>query len=117
MGAIEWQGNLLATAGAWCDIGDLRAELMRVDPQAFASSDGGTCKRPKRAWVLAISDRSCFRIGHDCLASVILVDLMPDAAKREAEQLLRWAHAARRNQDRPPPAGRGAGEKVETEDE
>ncbi len=95
---IEWTGNPLAIAGTRCTVGDVEAELMRFDGVEVLNlpSDRSTpVARFRRAWILHISDATDTRIGDRTLSSVVLVNLMPEAAKREAETIIRWAATSR----------------------
>jgi hypothetical protein len=90
---IEWTGNPLYRAGTQCWCGTIRGELMRIDAAMFG--DVGTTPQIRRSWVLNIFDVDALWIGDACLSCVVLVNLMPEAAKREAAQLVRWAAVAR----------------------
>lgn len=98
MSDFIWHGNPLTSEGTWCEAGGLRAELMRVDPMALIGSIFMPKQRVplviQRTWVLTISDPLCMP-PLDALACVMLSNLMPEAAKREAETIFGWAVAAR----------------------
>ena len=90
---LEWIGNPLSTAGTRCRCGSVEAELMRASPSILGDIALGI--KLRRVWVLNIYDGNGMTCGGGCLSSVVLVNMMPEAAKREAEQILRWASAAR----------------------
>ena len=106
---LEWTGNPLSKEGTRCRCGSIEAELMRIDPYGVFAIDRST-PQLRRTWLLNILERDDLLIGGDrCLSTVVLVNLMPEVAKREAEQIVRWAVAACDAPETTPPAPGGAG--------
>ena len=94
---VEWTGNPLSKDGTTGRIGPIEADLRKVWPselglvECLKLGQVRVTKEFRRTWVLNICDKNDMRIDTQCLTSVVLVNMMPEVAKREAEELMRWA--------------------------
>jgi len=91
--SFEWTGNILATNGAECVCGSLRATAQRLDMAAIGHY-GNYHRLPtrvKRTWIVTLWDCDPMKIDATPLIEVVLLNRMPDEVRREAETLLRWA--------------------------
>lgn len=78
-----WRGNILAS-GAHYTVGDIRAMVVPYSPNL---------QRLNKAWVISIFNDDPYRINVSPLSEVVVFNLSPDGARREAETLAKWAHA------------------------
>lgn len=94
MSEREWTGNILTRIGATLVMENVTGTLMKVDPLSFALPHGFRPKWIGRLWILNIDRNKRMRIGSgpSCVSCVLLKDLMPEPAKREAELILDWAN-------------------------
>lgn len=93
---VVWTGNPLSAEGTRGVLGGAVAELLHIGKGAVTAFGATRWTRElRRSWWLYISDADDMRLDPRPVIALVLVDLMPEAAKREAEIVLRWAVAAR----------------------
>jgi hypothetical protein len=91
---VEWVGNPLCRGGTTGTLGVIRGELLLANPELFLPPDGTRVRGAvTRTWILNIIDTDSMSIEGQCLSTLMLFDMMPEKAKREAEQIIRWAYA------------------------